>query len=98
MSNETRLLKVLLSPHVSEKATGAVMNRQYVFKVMADATKAEVRKAVEFIFKVNVTAVQVANVKRKVKTFARIKGWRKSYKKAYVTLKEGQSIELGPAG
>lgn len=95
MSNEERLLKVLLTPHVSEKATQAAVARQYVFKVVDDATKVEVKKAVELLFKVTVIAVQVSNVKGKIKTFARIKGKRKGYKKAYVTLKEGQNIDFG---
>ncbi len=97
MSNEERLLKVLLSPHVSEKATNAAADRQYVFKVMNDATKPAVKKAVELLFKVNVISVQISNVKGKVKTFARIKGRTKGWKKAYVTLQEGQSIDLGGA-
>ena len=97
MSNEEKLLKVLLTPHVSEKATQVAADRQYVFKVIENATKIEIKKAVELLFKVKVIAVQITNVKRKAKMFARIKGWRKSYKKAYVTLKEGQSIDFGAA-
>lgn len=97
MSNEERLLKVLLGPLVSEKATNVAMHRQYVFKVLKDATKTEVKKAVELLFKVNVTAVQISNAKGKVKSFARIKGWRKGYKKAYVTLKDGQNIDFSAA-
>ncbi|MCK4608640.1 MAG: 50S ribosomal protein L23 [Gammaproteobacteria bacterium] len=97
MSNEERLLKVLRAPHVSEKATIAQEKGQYVFKVASDATKLEIKKAVELMFKVKVTNVQVSNVKSKAKTFGRIPGRRKGWKKAYVTLPEGQAIDLGGA-
>jgi len=99
-SNKERLLKILLTPYVSEKATNIGVDRQYVFKVIKDATKPEIKKAVELMFadkKINVIAVQVSNVKSKQKTFARIKGKRKGWKKAYVTLAEEQSIDFGTA-
>ena len=98
MSTEERLLKILLMPHVSEKATAAAVNRQYIFKVLKTANKLEIKQAVEMLFKVKVIAVQVSNVKSKIKTFARIKGRRKGWKKAYVTLQEGQSIDFGASG
>ena len=99
MSNEERLLKVLLKPHVSEKATFAQEKGQYVFKVLADANKLEIKKAVELMFKVQVKQVQVSNVKSKLKKFGRREGWHKGWKKAFVTLPEGQSIDLsGGAG
>lgn len=94
MSNEERLLKVLLTPHVSEKATFAQEKGQYVFKVLADATKLEIKKAVALMFNVQVKNVQVSNVKRKMKKFAQRTGWHKGWKKAYVSLPEGQSIDL----
>ena len=92
MSQE-RLLQVLLAPQISEKATFiADKNEQVVFKVASDATKPEIKAAVELLFKVQVESVQVANVKGKEKRFGRFIGRRKSWKKAYVSLKPGQEI------
>ncbi|MCG2633962.1 MAG: 50S ribosomal protein L23 [Gammaproteobacteria bacterium] len=94
-SSETRLMQVLLSPHISEKASViAGANNQYVFKVVADATKSEVKAAVEKMFEVNVGGVQMLNVKGKSKRFGRSMGRRSDWKKAYVTLGEGQEIDL----
>lgn len=97
MSNE-RLMKVLLAPHVSEKsAIAADTNRQFVFRVLPDANKAEIKDAVELLFEVKVDRVQVSNVKGKQKRFGQIQGRRASWKKAYVTLQEGHDIEfMGP--
>jgi len=97
MSNE-RLLKVLLAPHISEKAAVAAdANRQFVFKVLPDANKSEIKGAVEKLFEVKVENVQVSNVKGKSKRFGQIQGRRASWKKAYVTLQEGHDIDLmGP--
>lgn len=93
--NEERLLKVLLAPHVSEKvATVAEQNNQYVFKVATNATKPEIKKAVEMLFDVQVGEVKVCNVKAKQKRFGAIQGRRNGWKKAYVTLKAGQEIDL----
>ncbi|HEX2549838.1 MAG TPA: 50S ribosomal protein L23 [Gammaproteobacteria bacterium] len=92
--NEERLMKVLLSPHVSEKASMAKENRQYVFQVVKDATKPEVREAVKLLFKVEVDSVRIVNVKTKPKRFGQIQGRSKAWKKAYVTLREGNSIEF----
>lgn len=90
-----RLLKVLLGPHVSEKATIATeLSNQYVFKVATDATKTEVKDAVEALFKVTVTGVNILNVKGKEKRFGRHFGRRKDWKKAYVQLEEGQAIDF----
>ena len=95
MSQE-RLMKVLLSPVVSEKsAMVADKGRQYAFKVLPDANKAEIRRAVELMFEVNVEQVQVANVKGKAKRFGAIRGRRSDWKKAYVKLKPGQDIDFG---
>jgi large subunit ribosomal protein L23 len=94
MSQE-RLMKVLLAPHVSEKTTRAAdESNQVVFKVVPDATKTEIKKAVELLFDVKVTAVQVSNMKGKLKRFGQSIGRRKSWKKAYVTLAEGQDIDF----
>jgi len=93
--NQERLMKVLIAPVVSEKSTRlADENRQFVFKVMTDASKPEVRKAVELMFDVKVDAVQMANVSGKVKRFGQSLGKRASWKKAYVTLAEGHDINF----
>ena len=97
MSNfsEARLMQVLLAPQISEKATFvADKNEQVVFRVASDATKPEVKAAVELLFKVEVESVQVANVKGKVKRFGRSFGRRKDWKKAFVCLKPGQEINF----
>jgi len=93
--SQERLLQVLLAPQISEKATFiADKNEQVVFKVASDATKPEVKAAVELLFKVQVESVQIANVKGKVKRFGRILGRRKDWKKAFVCLKPGQEINF----
>ncbi len=93
--NQERLMKVLLSPHVSEKSTilGDSSN-QYVFKVIADATKPEIKAAVERLFDVSVEQVRVINQKGKVKRFGQRTGRRSDSRKAYVTLKSGQEIDF----
>ena len=94
MSQE-RLMKVLLEPVVSEKSARlADSTRQFVFKVMPDASKPEVRQAVELMFEVKVASVQLANVKGKVKRFGTRLGRRANWKKAYVTLQEGHDINF----
>lgn len=93
--NQERLMNVLLSPHVSEKSTRlADSNNQITFKVLPNATKKEVKQAVELLFKVKVTGVQVMNVKGKKRRFAQTIGRRKDWKKAYVTLQEGDDIDF----
>lgn len=93
--NQERLLKVLLSPHVSEKsAVAADTQGKYVFKVTTDATKPEIKSAVELLFKVDVTGVQVSNMKGKTKGTGVRLGRRSNWKKAYVTLKSGQEIDF----
>jgi large subunit ribosomal protein L23 len=96
--NQERLMKVLLAPHVSEKGTNiGEKHRQYIFKVMPEATKPEIKQAVELMFEVKVSDVQVANMKGKSKRFGRFSGRRSNWKKAYVTLQPGHEIELmGP--
>ena len=94
MNNE-RLMKVLLSPLVSEKSSiVADHNAQYTFRVTTDATKREIAKAVEKLFEVEVERVQVVNVKGKQKNFGRIRGKRSDWKKAYVRLKPGSDIDF----
>ena len=93
--SQERLMKVLIAPQISEKATYvADKYEQVVFKVSTDATKPEIKAAVEFMFKVKVDSVQLANVKGKVKRSGRFTGRRNNWKKAYVTLKQGQDIDF----
>jgi len=97
--NQQRLMQVLLAPQISEKATYvADKNEQVVFRVASDATKPEVKAAVELLFKVSVESVQIANVKGKQKKFGRFMGARKNWKKAYVCLKPGQEINFVDGG
>ena len=97
--NQERLLQVLLAPQVSEKATDvADKNNQVIFKVAADATKPEIKAAVELLFKVEVDAVQVLNVKGKGKRRGTIQGRRKGWKKAFVCLKADQEIQFAEGG
>lgn len=97
--NQERLLQVLLAPQISEKATYvADKNEQVVFKVASDATKPEIKAAVELLFKVQVESVQVLNVKGKVKRFRQAVGRRKGWKKAFVCLKPGQEINFVEGG
>ncbi|MBI5918939.1 MAG: 50S ribosomal protein L23 [Nitrosomonadales bacterium] len=93
--NQERLLKVLLAPQISEKATFvAEKNEQVIFRVASDATKPEIKAAVELLFKVSVKSVQVSNVKGKQKRFGRFVGRRSDWKKAYVSLVPGQEINF----
>ncbi|HZI83440.1 MAG TPA: 50S ribosomal protein L23 [Casimicrobiaceae bacterium] len=93
-SNE-RLMTVLLAPVVSEKGTFiADKYEQVVFRVLQNATKPEVKAAVEMMFKVQVESVQIANVKGKQKRFGTHMGRRRNWKKAYVSLKPGQEINF----
>lgn len=93
--NQERIFKVLLGPHVSEKATVvAEENNQVVFKVAPDATKPEIKKAVEQLFKVKVESVQVCNLKGKRKRTRYGVGKRSDLRKAYVRLQEGQDIDF----
>lgn len=92
---EERLMQVLLGPHVSEKSTAAAEGaHQVVFKVRTDATKKEIRAAVEKLFEVDVTQVRVVRVSGKTKRFGRTLGRRSSWKKAYVRLAPGQDIDF----
>ena len=99
-AKEQRLMQVLLAPLVSEKTTfiGEKAN-QYAFRVCADATKPEIKAAVEFLFskkdkKVDVKGVRVLNVKGREKRFGKFMGRRRNWKKAYVSLMPGQEINF----
>jgi large subunit ribosomal protein L23 len=91
--NQERVFKVLLGPHVTEKAAMAAERNQYVFKVASDATKPEIKKAVEALVGKKVDRVQTLNVKGKTKRTAQGLGHRKGYRKAYVTLAGGETLE-----
>ncbi|WP_043529109.1 50S ribosomal protein L23 [Litchfieldella xinjiangensis] len=91
--NQERVFKVLLGPHMTEKAAFAAENNQYVFKVASDATKPEIKQAVEALFGKKVNRVQVLNMKGKTKRTAKGIGQRKGYRKAYVSLAAGETLE-----
>jgi large subunit ribosomal protein L23 len=94
MSNN-RLYQVLLSPRVTEKTTRVgELSNQYVFHVVKDARKAEVKGAVELLFDVSVESVRMVNVKGKTKSFRQRPGKRSDWKKAYVRVQEGQVIDF----
>ena len=91
-------MQVLLTPRVTEKSTLlADKHRQFVFKVVKNATKPEVKQAVEKMFAVEVEAVRVINMKGKRKTFRQKRGRRADWKKAYVKLKAGFDIDFAGA-
>lgn len=93
MSQE-RLYHVLLGTHVSEKAVVEAEDKnQYVFKVLPNASKIEIKEAIELLFDVKVDTVRTLNVKGKQKSFARRMGKRSDWKKAYIRLAEGQSFD-----
>ena len=94
--DEGRLMQVLVAPIVSEKATMiAEKSNAVTFKVLQDATKHEIKAAVELMFKVEVKAINVVNTKGKSKRFGRSMGRRDNIRKAYVTLMPGQELNLG---
>ncbi|MBN3564603.1 MULTISPECIES: 50S ribosomal protein L23 [Aliamphritea] len=93
--NQGRIYQVLLGPHISEKATiVAEGSQQVVFRVAADATKPEIKKAVEQLFEVKVTGVNIVNVKGKTKRTQRGLGKRSNIRKAYVCLADGHDIDF----
>jgi len=97
--NADRLAQVLIAPIVSEKATTvSERNNQVLFKVLRNATKPEIKAAVEQMLKVEVESVQTVNQKGKVKRFGRSLGRRDHVKKAYVSLKAGQELNLVEGG
>lgn len=93
---ESRLMQVLVAPIVSEKATAvAEKSNAVTFKVLQNATKPEIKAAVELMFKVEVKGVSVVNIKGKTKRFGKTIGRRDNVRKAYVMLKPGQELNLG---
>lgn len=96
--NQERLLKIIVAPHVSEKSTlASEKNNVYVIKVVNNAKKAEVKAAVELLFKTKVSQVRLLNVRAKTKLFKGVEGKRSGYKKAYVTLQPNEKLELTSA-
>ena len=96
---ENRLSQVLVAPIVSEKGTFvADKHNQVLFKVLRDASKPEIKAAVELLFKVEVASVQTVRQKGKVKKFGRSIGRRDHIKKAYVSLKPGQELNFAGEG
>jgi large subunit ribosomal protein L23 len=92
--NREQLMTVLLAPHVTEKTSLAMQNHnQYAFRVKRDATKTDIRQAVELMFDVKVRNVQVVNEPGKARRFGRHIGRTQDWKKAYVSLAQGQTID-----
>lgn len=87
---------MLKAPHITEKSTELTKRNQYVFKVLPEANKTEIKKAIESLYGVDVLSVRIINVPRKKRRFGRTFGWRPKYKKAIVKIKEGQKIEVLP--
>ena len=94
--NTLRLTNIIVSPRISEKATiRADLDNQHVFSVLKDATKPEIKKAVELMFDVKVKKIRLMNVQGKLTRVGRTFGKRKDWKKAYVRLQEGFDINYG---
>jgi len=92
-AHQEKLMTVIRGPHLSEKAHFAAEKNQVVLKVRTDATKKEIKQAVELLFEVSVDSVTTVNVKGKTKRFQQTKGRRNDWKKAYVRLAEGSSLD-----
>jgi len=90
-SNAWRILK---SPHITEKATSLAAQNKYIFKVMPKANKIEIKKAIQDLYGVKVKDVNLINIPKKRRRLGRTEGWRAGYKKAIVTLAEGEKIEI----
>src|SRR5437870_12833835 len=87
-------MSVLIAPHVTEKTSLAMQNHnQYTFRVRREATKTDIRKAVELMFDVKVSGVQVVNEPGKQRRFGRLQGRTQDWKKAYVSLASGETID-----
>ena len=93
--NKERLMQILVSPVISEKsAMMADASNQFCFKVVPDATKPEIKRAVEMLFDVNVETVKVVNIAGKKKRFGQLQGKRNDTRKAYVRIQDGQDIDF----
>ena len=89
-----RLIKIILQPRITEKTTRIQKYNQYVFSVVQDANKIEIKQAIEFLFNVKVSSVAIVVPHKKIKRTGRIQGTKKAYKKAYVTLADGSAINF----
>ena len=99
LPSKDRLSTIVIAPHVSEKSARiGMLGNQYVFRVRTDATKPQIRAAVELMFEVKVDSVQVVNAPGKAKRFGNRPGRRSDFKKAYVRLVAGQTIDFAGAG
>ena len=97
--NQERIYQVVFGPHVTEKTVGMSESaNMQAFKVSVDATKLEIKKAIEQLFEVKVDEVRTVKVKGKQKNFGKRAGKRKDWKKAYVKLAEGQSLDIQAEG
>ena len=95
LTQQLRRFKLIQRPHLSEKSTMlADKHRQFVFKVLKNANKSEIKQAVESLFNVKVNAIQLLNVKPKDRRFKQVEGQLKGWKKAYVSLKAGYDIDF----
>jgi large subunit ribosomal protein L23 len=92
--NREQLMNVLIAPHVTEKTSLAMQNNnQYTFRVRRNATKTDIKAAVELMFEVKVSGVQVVNEPGKARRFGKLQGRTQDWKKAYVSLAKGQAID-----
>lgn len=91
---EERLYQVVFGPHVTEKAVSSSGSNIHVFKVATDSSKSEIKNAIEFLFEIKVADVRSVNVKGKCKNFGKRQGSRKDWKKAYVRLAEGHTLNI----
>lgn len=94
IKNESIAYRILVEPWITEEATRIAEFNKYIFKVASDSTKTEIKKAIEDLYKVTVNSVNTINIHRKKRTRGRTTGWKSGYKKAVITLKEGDKIEL----
>ncbi|HOK35116.1 MAG TPA: 50S ribosomal protein L23 [Candidatus Pacearchaeota archaeon] len=88
--------RILKEPIISEKGTNLANQNKYIFKVFPEANKVEIQKAIEDIYKVKVKKVNIVNVRKKRKRVGRQEGWKPGYKKAIISLEEGEKIETTP--
>ncbi|WMY97279.1 MAG: 50S ribosomal protein L23 [Arsenophonus sp.] len=95
MQYQEKLLKLLFKPHISEKTSNLMkLNNTISFKVKKNATKQEIRDAIKKIFKIEVQNINTVQIKGKIKKNKNIIGRKKNWKKAYITLKKGQSLDI----
>jgi len=86
--------RVLIEPRVTEATTAAMELGKYVFKVEKKATKLQIKKAIESLYNVKVTAVNTVNIPKKKRNYGHTSGWKSGFKKAIITLKKGEKLEL----